>query len=39
MTAVPATFQVVFMMGWKEGSSVAKPLARGAGKVPLKGVL
>jgi len=27
------------MMGWKEGSALAKPKARGAAKSSLKGVL
>jgi len=36
---VPATFQVIYMIGWKKSETQAKPLPRGSGKVNLKDVL
>ncbi|KAF5332008.1 hypothetical protein D9758_014578 [Tetrapyrgos nigripes] len=36
---IPATFQVVFMIGWKPAPSQPKPLERGSGKMNLKEVL
>ncbi|KAK7470257.1 hypothetical protein VKT23_001691 [Stygiomarasmius scandens] len=36
---VPATFQVIFMIGWKPAPSQPKPLERGSGKTSLKEVL
>lgn len=36
---VPATFQIIYMIGWKPAPSQPKPLDRGAGKVNLKNVL
>ncbi|THV08196.1 S-adenosyl-L-methionine-dependent methyltransferase [Dendrothele bispora CBS 962.96] len=36
---IPATFQVIFMIGWKPAPSQPKPLERGSGKTNLKEVL
>src|SRR5438034_1216089 len=36
---IPATFRLIYMIGWKEGDSQAKPLPRGSGDVNLKDVL
>nr|CAD7609707.1 unnamed protein product [Timema genevievae] len=33
---VPATFQIIYMLGWKPDSSQPKPLSRGSGEVSLK---
>lgn len=33
---VPATFQVIYMLGWKPDKSQPKPLERGTGEVSLK---
>ncbi|KAF6762042.1 hypothetical protein DFP72DRAFT_842112 [Ephemerocybe angulata] len=37
--SIPATFQVIYMIGWKPADSQPKPLERGSGKVNLKEVL
>ncbi|KAJ7167616.1 S-adenosyl-L-methionine-dependent methyltransferase [Mycena filopes] len=37
--SVPATFQIIYMIGWKPAPSQPKPLERGTGKVPLSEVL
>ncbi|EKM79943.1 hypothetical protein AGABI1DRAFT_72662 [Agaricus bisporus var. burnettii JB137-S8] len=37
--AIPATFQIIYMIGWKPAPSQPKPLDRGTGKVNLKTVL
>ncbi|KAI9822034.1 MAG: hypothetical protein M1832_003206 [Thelocarpon impressellum] len=37
--SLPATFRVIYMIGWKEGPNQAKPLERGTGRVNLKDVL
>ncbi|TFK25919.1 S-adenosyl-L-methionine-dependent methyltransferase, partial [Coprinopsis marcescibilis] len=36
---IPATFQIIYMIGWKKDESQPKPLERGSGKVNLKEVL
>ncbi|RMD44802.1 hypothetical protein DV735_g386, partial [Chaetothyriales sp. CBS 134920] len=36
---IPATFRVIYMIGWKESPNQAKPLARGSGEVNIKDVL
>ncbi|CAD6567081.1 MAG: hypothetical protein TREMPRED_003297 [Tremellales sp. Tagirdzhanova-0007] len=36
---VPATFQVIYFIGWKPGPKQPKPLERGAGQTNLKDVL
>lgn len=36
---VPATFRVIFMIGWTEGEGQARPLQKGSGKVSMKDVL
>ncbi|KAJ2056071.1 NADH dehydrogenase [ubiquinone] 1 alpha subcomplex assembly factor 5, partial [Coemansia sp. S155-1] len=33
--SIPATFQVIYMIGWKPDPSQPKPLARGSGQVSL----
>lgn len=33
---VPATFQVIYLLGWKPDPSQPKPLERGTGQVSLK---
>lgn len=33
---VPATFQIIYMLGWKTDVSQPKPLERGTGEVSLK---
>lgn len=37
--SIPATFRVIYMIGWKEGSGQRKPLPRGSGQLNLKDVL
>lgn len=36
---LPATFRMVYMIGWKESADQAQPLARGSGQINLKDVL
>ncbi|ORY35649.1 hypothetical protein BCR39DRAFT_511310 [Naematelia encephala] len=36
---IPATFQIVWMIGWKPGPTEPKPLERGSAKTSLKDVL
>lgn len=36
---IPATFRVIYMIGWKESANQPKPLARGSGQVNLQDVL
>lgn len=36
---LPATFNVIFMIGWKKSADQPQPLARGTGQVSLKDVL
>ncbi|KKK12275.1 hypothetical protein P175DRAFT_0508641 [Aspergillus ochraceoroseus IBT 24754] len=36
---IPATFRLIYMIGWKEGEGQAQPLARGSGQVNLKDLL
>ncbi|KAI1106833.1 S-adenosyl-L-methionine-dependent methyltransferase [Jackrogersella minutella] len=37
--SVPATFRMIYMIGWKESEEQAKPLPRGSGDINLKDVL
>lgn len=37
--SIPATFQIIYMIGWKPAASQPKPLDRGTGKVNLKDIL
>ncbi|KAI9862711.1 MAG: hypothetical protein M1813_004207 [Trichoglossum hirsutum] len=37
--SLPATFRLIYMIGWKEGPNQAKPLARGSGQINIKDVL
>jgi NADH dehydrogenase [ubiquinone] 1 alpha subcomplex assembly factor 5 len=36
---IPATFRLIYMIGWKEGEGQAQPLQRGSGQVNLKDIL
>lgn len=33
---IPATFQIIYLLGWKPDASQPKPLQRGTGQVSLK---
>lgn len=37
--SIPATFRIIYMIGWREGADQPKPLARGSGDVNLKDIL
>jgi NADH dehydrogenase [ubiquinone] 1 alpha subcomplex assembly factor 5 len=37
--SIPATFRIIYMIGWKAGTNQPKPLARGSGQVNLKDIL
>jgi len=37
--SIPATFRIIYMIGWREGLNQAKPLPRGSGQINLKDVL
>ncbi|GKT87255.1 methyltransferase domain-containing protein [Colletotrichum tofieldiae] len=37
--SIPATFRVIYMIGWHEGGDQPKPLPRGSGDVNLKDIL
>jgi NADH dehydrogenase [ubiquinone] 1 alpha subcomplex assembly factor 5 len=37
--SIPATFRVIYMIGWHESDEQAKPLARGSGELNLKDLL
>lgn len=37
--SIPATFRIIYMIGWHEGADQPKPLARGTGDVNLKDIL
>ncbi|EJT79537.1 hypothetical protein GGTG_04622 [Gaeumannomyces tritici R3-111a-1] len=36
---IPATFRIIYMIGWREGANQPQPLARGSGQVNLKDIL
>jgi len=36
---VPATFRVIYMIGWKKGENQPKPLERGSAQFALKDAL
>ncbi len=36
---IPATFRIIYMIGWHESPDQAKPLARGSGEMNLKDIL
>lgn len=36
---IPATFRVIYMIGWKEGKNQPKPLERGTGEANIKDIL
>ena len=36
---VPATFRMIYMIGWKEGPNQSAPLPRGSGQINMKDVL
>ncbi|KAB5585395.1 S-adenosyl-L-methionine-dependent methyltransferase [Coniochaeta sp. 2T2.1] len=37
--SIPATFRVIYMIGWHESADQAKPLPRGSGNINLKDIL
>jgi NADH dehydrogenase [ubiquinone] 1 alpha subcomplex assembly factor 5 len=37
--SLPATFRMVYMIGWKESEDQAKPLPRGSGQINMKDIL
>jgi len=37
--SIPATFRIIYMIGWHESADQAKPLKRGTGEVNLKDIL
>jgi len=37
--SIPATFQIIYLIGWKPSATQPKPLERGTGKVNLKDIL
>lgn len=37
--SIPATFRMIYFIGWKEGAGQEKPLPRGSGQVNIKDVL
>jgi len=36
---IPATFRMIYMIGWKEGEGQQKPLPRGSGQINMKDIL
>jgi len=36
---IPATFRIIYMIGWKEAPNQQKPLERGSGQLNIKDVL
>jgi NADH dehydrogenase [ubiquinone] 1 alpha subcomplex assembly factor 5 len=36
---IPATFRIIYMIGWRKSPDQAKPLARGSGEMNLKDIL
>lgn len=36
---LPATFRMIYMIGWKEGPNQTQPLARGSGQINIKDIL
>ncbi|KAG6017796.1 hypothetical protein E4U54_002948 [Claviceps lovelessii] len=37
--SIPASFRIIYMIGWKDGGNQPKPLPRGSGDVNLKDIL
>ena len=37
--SIPATFRVIYMIGWRDSPDLPKPLPRGSGEVNLKDIL
>ncbi|KAJ6439651.1 methyltransferase type 12 [Purpureocillium lavendulum] len=37
--SIPATFRIIYMIGWREGENQPKPLPRGSGELNLKDIL
>ncbi|CAH0001628.1 unnamed protein product [Clonostachys byssicola] len=37
--SIPATFRIIYMIGWHESANQTKPLARGSGDINLKDIL
>lgn len=36
---IPATFRIIYMIGWKEGPNQSQPLPRGSGQLNMKDIL
>ncbi|RFU34390.1 hypothetical protein B7463_g1922, partial [Scytalidium lignicola] len=36
---IPATFKMIYMIGWKEGENQPQPLSRGSGQINIKDIL
>lgn len=36
---IPATFRLIYMIGWKEGPNQAQPLSRGSGQIDITDIL
>ncbi|PMD26331.1 S-adenosyl-L-methionine-dependent methyltransferase [Hyaloscypha hepaticicola] len=36
---IPATFRMIYMIGWKEGPNQSQPLPRGSGQINIKDIL
>lgn len=39
MGGLPATFRIIYLIGWKEGEGQSQPLTRGSGEINIKDVL
>lgn len=39
MGGLPATFRIIYLIGWKEGEGQSQPLTRGSGTINIKDVL
>ncbi|KJZ75084.1 hypothetical protein HIM_05570 [Hirsutella minnesotensis 3608] len=37
--SIPATFRIIYMIGWREGANQPEPLPRGSGELNLKDIL
>lgn len=37
--SIPATFRIIYMIGWRDSPDMAKPLPRGSGEINLKDIL
>lgn len=39
MGGLPATFRIIYLIGWKEGEGQSQPLERGSGEINMKDIL